>query len=227
MYFVDLAPIRDPGSVPTVIAQTLGLRETSDRPVSGSSEGTAAPQGTILLLLDNFEQVTGATPVIVELLQACPRLKLLVTSREALRVRGEQVYPITPLALPEAGTKKLTADQLTQYEAVRLFIERAQAVKPDFQVTDDNAAVVAEICTRVDGLPLAIELAAARIRLFSPQALLERLGEPANCAAGRRPRPACPPTGAPRHHRLELRAAGCRGAAFVHAAIGLPWRLFI
>ncbi len=112
VYFVDLAPIRDPASVPTVIAQTLGLRETSDRPVLEVLKEQLHLK-TILLLLDNFEQVTGATPVIVELLQACPRLKLLVTSREALRVRGEQVYPITPLALPEAGTNKLTADQLT------------------------------------------------------------------------------------------------------------------
>ena len=131
---------------------------------------------SILLLLDNFEQVTSAAPIIADLLRECPELKLLATSREALHIRGENVFPLSPLALPEVGSEKLTVEQLTRYEAVRLFIERAQAVKPDFTVTGENAAIVAEICARVDGLPLAIELAAARIRLFSPQALLDRLG---------------------------------------------------
>ena len=129
-----------------------------------------------MLLLDNFEQVTAAATRVGDLLRDCPKLKLLVTSREALRVRGEYVFPVPPLALPKFELKQPSIEQVTQYEAVRLFIERAQAVKPDFMVTNENAPAVAEICWRLDGLPLAIELAAARIRLFSPQALLERLG---------------------------------------------------
>ena len=147
----------------------------------------------MLLLLDNFEQVTEAASKVVELLRDCPRLKLLVTSREALHVRGEYVFPVLPLAMPKIDQKKPPIEQITQFAAVRLFIERAQAVKPDFMVTNENAPAVAEICWRLDGLPLAIELAAARIRLFSPQALLERLesrlkllrvdGDPAALAA--------------------------------------------
>jgi predicted ATPase len=120
--------------------------------------------------------VTPAAATVVELLRECPKLKLLVTSREALHMRGEYVFPIPPLALPKIDLKQQTIEQITQYEAVRLFIERAQAVKPDFMITNENAPAVAEICWRLDGLPLAVELAAARIRLFSPQALLERLG---------------------------------------------------
>jgi predicted ATPase/class 3 adenylate cyclase len=174
VYFVDLAPIRDPQSVPPAIAQTLGLRETSDRPLLDELKDKLRGK-TILLLLDNFEQVTAAAALVAELLRDSHGLKLLVTSRESLHVRGEYIFPLSPLALPDDPLKKLSAEQLTQYEAAQLFIERAQAVKPGFQVTDENAPVVAGICTRLDGLPLAIELAAARIRLFSPQALLERL----------------------------------------------------
>jgi predicted ATPase/class 3 adenylate cyclase len=175
VYFIDLAPIRDPDDFPAAIAQTLGLRETSDRPLLAELTGHLLSR-TVLLLLDNFEQVTAAAPQVAELVRACPRLKLLVTSREALHIRGEYVYPVPPLALPRVDLKQTTIEQLSQYEAVRLFIERAQAVRPDFNITNENAPAVAEICWRLDGLPLAIELAAARIRLFSPQALLERLG---------------------------------------------------
>jgi predicted ATPase/class 3 adenylate cyclase len=175
VFFVDLAPIRDPESVPVAIAQTLGLRQTSDRPLLDEIKEQLRAR-KMLLVLDNFEQVTGAAWQVVELLRDCPQLKLLVTSREALHVRGEYVFPVPPLGLPRIDLKQPPLAQLTQYEAVRLFIERAQAVKPDFKVTNENAPAVAEICWRLDGLPLAIELAAARIRLFSPQALLERLG---------------------------------------------------
>jgi predicted ATPase/class 3 adenylate cyclase len=174
VYFVDLAPIRDPQSVPLAIAQTLGLRDTSDRAPLDELKDKLRGK-TILLILDNFEQVTAAADLVAEFLRDSRGLKLLVTSREALHVRGEYVFPLSPLALPDDPLKKLSAEQLTRYEAAQLFIERAQAVKPGFELTDENAPVVAEICTRLDGLPLAIELAAARIRLFSPQALLERL----------------------------------------------------
>ena len=175
VYFVDLAPIRDTASVPAAIAQVVGIRETSDRPLLDELKDQLRAK-TMLLLLDNFEQVTAAAPRVLELLQACPRLKLLVTSREALHLRGEYVFPVPPFAVPGAGKKQPSIEQLAGNEAVLLFSERAQAVRHDFMLTDVNIPVVAEICTRLDGLPLAIELAAARVRLFTPQALLERLG---------------------------------------------------
>jgi predicted ATPase/class 3 adenylate cyclase len=175
VYFVDLAPIHDPGSVLAAIARTVGLREMSDRPlIDELKEQLRAKK--LLLLLDNFEQVMAAGPKVVELLRDCSKLKLLMTSREALHMRGEYVFPVPPLALPRGDLKQPSIEQLTQFEAVKLFIERALAVKPDFTVTNDNAPEVAEICVRLDGLPLAIELAAARISLFSPHALLERVG---------------------------------------------------
>jgi predicted ATPase len=175
VYFVDLAPIREPESVLTTIARTMGIRGASDRPLLDELK-VQLQSKAILLLLDNFEQVTAAAPKVGELLQDCPQLILLVTSREPLHLRGEHIQSVPPLALPRADLKQQSLEQLTQSEAVRLFIERVMAVKPDFEVTDENAAVVAEICFRLDGLPLAIELAAARIRLFSPRALLERVG---------------------------------------------------
>src|SRR5688572_6744095 len=175
VFFVDLAPSREPASVLATIARTVGLRETSDRSLLDELKEYLQSQ-SMLLVLDNFEQVTAAGPNVVELLQYCPHLQMLVTSREALHTRGEHVFPVPPLASPKGDLKQPSIEQLTQYEAVRLFIERAQSVKPDFQVTNENAPAVAEICFRLDGLPLAIELATARLSLFSPQALLERIG---------------------------------------------------
>src|SRR5215467_2601961 len=128
----------------------------------------------MLLLLDNFEQVVSAATQVADLLGTCPKLKVLVTSREALHMRAEHEFPVPALAVPDRKHLPSLAT-LSQYEAVALFIERAQAVKPDFQVTNANAPAVAEICARLDGLPLAIELAAARTRLLPPQALLARL----------------------------------------------------
>ena len=183
VYFVDLAPIREPEAVPAAIARTIGLRETTDRPLVDQIEAQLRTR-TMLLLLDNFEQVTAAAPMMGQLLQNCSHLKLLVTSREALHLRGEHIHPVPPLGIPGSDRKQQTIEQLTQYEAVRLFIDRVLAVKPDFEVTNENAPAVAEICFRLDGLPLAIELAAARIRLFSPQALLGRLGSRLNLLRG-------------------------------------------
>jgi predicted ATPase len=183
VYFVDLAPVRKPEDVPPAIARSIGLRETSDRSLMDELEGQVGARN-MLLLLDNFEQVTSAAPMMGQLLQNCSHLKLLVTSREALHLRGEHIHPVPPLGVPDADRRQQTVEQLTQYEAVRLFIDRVLAVKPDFQVTNENAPAVAEICFRLDGLPLAIELAAARIRLFSPQALLERLGSRLNLLRG-------------------------------------------
>jgi predicted ATPase len=130
----------------------------------------------VLLLLDNFEQVTDAAPLCADLLRAAPGLTLIVTSRAALHLSGEREYAVLPLALPDR-THLPPLVNLTQYEAVWLFIERARAVKPDFTVTNENAPAVAEICHRLDGLLLAIELAAARIKLFAPEALLTRLNQ--------------------------------------------------
>ena len=173
VYFVNLAPISDPELVVSSIAQTLGLREVAGQPLLEHLK-RELHQKQLLLVLDNFEQVVSAAPQLVDLLAACPRLKLLVTSREVLHVRAEREFAVPPLALPDPKhLPELAA--LAHYAAVTLFIERAQAVKSDFQVTDANARAVAEICVRLDGLPLALELAAARVKLFPPQALLAQL----------------------------------------------------
>ena len=173
VFFVDLAPISDPLLVPSTIAQVLGVREAGDQPMLETLQIHLHGK-RLLLLLDNFEQIIEVAPLVGELLSASPRLKALVTSREPLHIYGEQEYPVPPLALPdlECG-EPLRA--LSQYEAVELFIQRARAVRPDFTATDGDAAAIAEICVRLDGLPLAIELAAARSRLLSPEIMRRRL----------------------------------------------------
>jgi predicted ATPase/DNA-binding CsgD family transcriptional regulator len=175
VWFVSLAPINDPDLVIPTTAQTLGLREAKEGSLLDQLQVSLRErQG--LLLLDNFEQVVSAAGHVADLLTSCPHLKVLVTSREALHVRAERELPVSTLSLPDPKRlPDLTA--LSQYEAVALFIQRAQAVRPEFQLTNANAPVVAEICVRLDGLPLAIELAAARIKLLPPQALLSRLGQ--------------------------------------------------
>ncbi len=175
VYFVDLAASRDLESVLSVIARAIGLREESNGQLLDDLKGRMGTQRT-LLLLDNFEQVTVAAPTMAELLRDCPDLTQLVTSREALHVSGENIFPVPPLALPEVDVEHASVEQLAQSEAIQLFVERAQAVKPDFRLTEENAPAVAELCVRLDGLPLAIELATARLGLFSPKALVERLG---------------------------------------------------
>src|SRR5205807_256395 len=175
VYFVDLAASRDVESVLSVTARAVGLREGSNGPLLDDLKTQIGTQ-KMLLLLDNFEQVTVAAPTMAELLRDCPELKELVTSRETLHVSGENVFPVPPMALPRSNGKQPSLEQLAQSEAIQLFVERAQAVKPDFRLTDENAPSVAELCMRLDGLPLAIELATARLALFSPRALVERLG---------------------------------------------------
>ncbi len=175
VWFVDLAPLSDPTLVIPTIAQVLGVKEQGARPLRDTlSDYLRGKQ--LLLVLDNFEQVVEAAPDVAALLAACPQLAVLVTSRIALRLRGEHEYAVPPLALPDPAHLP-PPEGLSQYESVRLFIDRAVAVKADFAVTNANAPAVAEICARLDGLPLAIELAAARIRLLPPEALLARLGE--------------------------------------------------
>jgi predicted ATPase/class 3 adenylate cyclase len=172
--FVDLSDARDSPSVLAAIAGTLGLRDTRDDSLLDDLRRQLQAQH-VLLVLDNFEQVTAAAPAAAQLLQGCPRVKLLVTSREALHVRGEHLIDVPPLSLPNGDRGRVSPEQLGQYEAIQLFVERAQSVRPDFRLTHDNAGSVVEICLRVDGLPLAIELATARINFFSPEALRDRL----------------------------------------------------
>jgi hypothetical protein len=171
--FVSLAPITEADLVLPTIAQTLGVKATR---LQSQEERLLHYLHTIplLLVLDNFEQVIGAASRLSELLLACPALSLLVTSRAVLHLRGEHVFPISPLALPDPNLLSERA-MLPSSSAVTLFCQRAQEASPDFQLTPENTLAVAEVCRRLDGLPLALELAAARVKLFPPHALLTRL----------------------------------------------------
>ncbi|MDQ5854174.1 MAG: tetratricopeptide repeat protein, partial [Chloroflexota bacterium] len=182
VWFVDLAPIRDPALVASTIASTIGLEEAGGQPLLESLHAFLRDK-QVLLVLDNFEQVVAAAPLVDDLLRAAPRLKVLVTSRIVLNVYGEHHVQVPALGLPDLAQLP-PLEQLAHYEAVRLFIERAQAAKADFALTPANAHLLAEICHRLDGLPLAIELAAARIRLLPPQVLLQRLNSPLNLLTG-------------------------------------------
>jgi predicted ATPase/DNA-binding XRE family transcriptional regulator len=170
--FVALAAIQDLTLVVPTIAQTLGKERDGARAPGEVVE--ALFDKHLLLVLDNFEHVLGAASAVIELLEACAEVKVLVTSRAPLRVRGEQEFAVPPLRLPDRG-RSSDPTTLSRYDAVRLFVERARSVEPHFTLTDANAAEVAEICRRLDGLPLAIELAAAHLRLLSPQGMLSRL----------------------------------------------------
>ncbi len=172
VWFVSLAPITDPGLVAPAIAQALGVREAGDTSLPDRIAASLRERSS-LVVLDNFEQVVGAAPLVADLLGACPRLTMLATSRVRLRLSGEQEYVVPPLGL--AGPEAVTAEAVDRSEAVRLFVERAQRAKDDFALTPDNALAVADICRRLDGLPLAIELAAARVKFLPPSALLARL----------------------------------------------------
>ncbi len=170
---VALAPIRDPALVAPAIVQALGLKANGEHSALELLKSYLSDK-SLLLLLDNFEQVIAAASVVAELLDAAPQLVVLATSRVGLRLRAEQQYPVPPLALP--GPADLSDTRaIASAPAVALFVERAQAIAPDFAIDSANAAAIAKICARLDGLPLAIELAAARSKLLSPQALLKRL----------------------------------------------------
>lgn len=172
VFFMDLASISDPTLVPSTIASTLGVREEAARSVLDALVDHLRPL-KILLVFDNFEQILEAATVVGTLLDAAPDAKAIVTSRTPLRLSAEQEYPIPPLAVPDDGGPR--PELLSEYESVALFVERAKSVDPGFALTNDNSAAVAEICRRVDGLPLAIELAASRVRVLSPGAVLQRL----------------------------------------------------
>ncbi len=176
VWFVDLAALQEPGLVIDAIARSVGVREEGGQHLR-ERLAEALRDERVLLVLDNFEQVIVAAPEVATLLATCPRLKALVTSRVPLRVRGERELQVQPLEVPDSTRLPPLAD-LADVPAIRLFAERAQAVKPGFALDEANAQAVAAICARLDGLPLALELAAARSRLLSPEALLARLERP-------------------------------------------------
>lgn len=182
VFFVALAAIGSAVLVASEIAQTLGVKESGGKNLIVTIKDFLREKN-MLLVVDNFEQIISAAPVLSELLAAAPGLKMLVTSRAHLRVKAEREFVVPPLALPEflsepptaTGGQDFTLADLSENESVKLFAERARAVKSNFSLTEDNAATVAEICRKLDGLPLAIELAAARIKILSPRQILERL----------------------------------------------------
>ncbi len=182
VYFVNLAPIGDSPFVLQTIAHTLSLRQGKGRSLMADLKDLLVNR-RVLLVLDNFEQVIQAAPAMTDLLQATHHLKLLVTSRELLRVSGEHIFPVPTLPLPPVLVDQsvphvwasLPPERLSDYEAVKLFVQSAAALQPDFALTTDNSLIVAGICCRLDGVPLAIELAAARIRHLPPQEIYDRL----------------------------------------------------
>jgi predicted ATPase/DNA-binding winged helix-turn-helix (wHTH) protein len=175
-HFVPLSSLSDPGLIASVIVQTLGIREAgSQSPFEILKQHLRDSLRTpMLLVLDNFEHLVGAVSTVAELLAEAPHLKIMVTSRAALHVSGEHEFPVPPLALPDSPALP-PLEVLSQYPAVALFVQRAVAVKPDFALTRENAPAVIEICARLDGLPLAIELAAARVKVLSPASMRTRL----------------------------------------------------
>jgi predicted ATPase/DNA-binding SARP family transcriptional activator len=182
--FVDLSPIRDPALVAGTIARTLDVRESSGRsPVDGLVGHLRDKR--LLLVLDNFEQVAEGAPVLSALLERTPQIKILVTSRTALLLTGEREYPVPPLPVPDP-VRSNEEPTLSDNPAVTLFVQRAQAVKPGFRMTEENALAIADVCRRLDGLPLAIELAAARVKVLTPEAMLTRLDRPLALLVGGR-----------------------------------------
>ncbi len=173
VWFVPLAAIREPDLITSAVATTLGLQPSGEDPDGRLAEYLRSKQ--LLLVLDNFEQIMEAAPKVSRWLQDAPGLRILVTSRGPLRISGEQEFPVPPLALPTAD-ELLTPETIMRFEAVALFVERARAARPDFALDTRSAPIVADIVAKLDGLPLAIELAAARIRLLSLEEIRNRLG---------------------------------------------------
>jgi predicted ATPase/class 3 adenylate cyclase len=174
VWLVPLETVREAALLLPTIASTLGLFESGGRPLDAAVREHLAGR-RVLLVLDNFEQLLDAAPTVGDLLDGSPGVQALVTSRARLRIAAEHAFPVPPLAVPDPRSLP-GLDALSRYDAVALFLERARAVAPEFAVTDENAPAIAELCVRLDGLPLAIELAAARVKLLPPQALLARLG---------------------------------------------------
>jgi predicted ATPase len=172
-FFVQLATLTEAELLLPALAETLGVRETADQPLDESLKDYLSER-RLLLVLDNFEQVLEAAPAVSEMLVGAPGLKVLATSRSPLGLYGEKEYAVPSYSVPDVRHLP-DLKNLSQYEAVRLFIERAKSAKVDFKVTNESAPAVAEICVRLDGLPLAIELAAARIKMLPPKAMLQKL----------------------------------------------------
>jgi len=182
--FVGLSAIRDPGLVTSAIAQVVGVRETGNKsPEHNLMEYLAGLSQPMLLLLDNFEHLVSVADIVAQMLTASPKLQVLVTSQAPLHIYGEHEFPVPPLTLPNLKSIP-NLEELSGLPAIALFVERAQAVKRQFTLTKENAVAVATICARLDGLPLAIELAAARIKLLSPSAMLARLESRLNLLTG-------------------------------------------
>jgi predicted ATPase/DNA-binding CsgD family transcriptional regulator len=185
VHFVDLTPLRDPLLVLPLVGRSLGALGGGSRSIP-EALGRLLGDGSLLLVLDNFEQVLASARDVSDLLQHAPGLKVLVTSREPLGLRWEHALPIQPLALPAAGVRH-SAAELLAVPSVALFLQRVQAVRPDFALSEENAEAVAEVCRRLDGLPLALELAAPRLKIMSPAALLARLEKRLDLLAARVP----------------------------------------
>ncbi len=183
VFFVALASLRDPDSIPLLLARALGVQESGAEPLRERVYAMLRDR-QMLLMLDNFEQLVAAAPMVTELLGVAPGLKVLVTSREVLHIHGEHVFPVPPLAVPSVEGAGVALEQLTHYAAVQLFVERAQAANRNFVLNRANMAAVAELCVRLEGLPLAIELAAGRSAIFGPRALLARLSDRLTVLAG-------------------------------------------
>jgi hypothetical protein len=178
--FVNLAPLSDPTLVVSAIAQALGIRETPGRSLIELVKEQLASIGPMLLVLDNFEQITAAAPEVSEILDACPGVKAMVTSRTVLRVYGEHEFSVPPLPVPEPNAP-LSPGRLLDFPSIALFVQRAKAVKPDFYLTIQNAESIVQICRRLDGLPLAIELAAARVSRADCRSLTVAMMDLASC----------------------------------------------
>jgi non-specific serine/threonine protein kinase len=176
VWLAEFAPLSDPGLVPQTVAQALGVREEPGRPITQTLVDFLKPK-SLLLVLDNCEHVLDAAANLCDaILRACPNVRIIASSREGLNVSGETTYRIPPLSLPDPK-QTATPESLSQYEAVRLFIERAQAAQPSFAVTNANAPAVAQICHRLDGIPYAIELAAAKVRALSVEQISARMDD--------------------------------------------------
>ena len=186
---IDLSLLSDPQLVPSAFAVALGVNEASSQPVLQRVQEHLRARA-VLLVVDNFEHLLGAAPLLTDVLASCPDVKVLATSRTPLGLYGEHEFPVQPLTVPDLHRAQ-NCSEVGQAEAVQLFMQRAQATRPDFELTDANAAAVAEICVRLDGLPLALELAAARVRLLPPTELLGRLERSLSVlTGGARDRPA-------------------------------------
>jgi hypothetical protein len=221
--FVHLAPLRDPALVLPAIAQALGVREGAERDaVTVLADAIGARR--LLLVLDNVEQVAAAAPEVAALVSACTGLAVLATSRAALRVSVEHEFPVPPLALPDPR-RPISAAAVAAVPAVAFFAERARAVVPTFSVTDTNAAAVADVCRRLDGLPLAIELAAARIKILSPRGAAGATDEPTLGVDRWVHRPTGAATDNAGNGGVEPRSAGPRRTDALPPPGRLCWRL--